>query len=251
MKRFSYLALLAPFAAFAGCSSNSSSNATVVVVADGGDGDAAQGPADAAAASCTAAAEQLLKPIDKIATAEVKVISDVNGVKTLYVDGSGGGPNNASKNPRVYVDLTAGARVDVTDKSAGASMAWDLSFKRTVIFTNSGDGGPGKGGGAVVRKAFDAVTVGDADAAKTVTEAFFDEECNPQLDPIGAPATTFSDWYDYDEATNIPTPKPANTFIVKGGTGKRFKVAITSFAGAADGGTGASTGFFLLKVAPL
>ena len=60
-------------------------------------------------------------------------------------------------------------------------------------------------------------------------------------------STTFSDWYDYDQVTHIPTPKDV-TYVVQGGTGKKYKVAITSYSGAPDGGTGQATAFYILKV---
>jgi hypothetical protein len=120
-----------------------------------------------------------------------------------------------------------------------------------VIFTNGGDAGPGQGAGALVRKLFSGVDAGDADVAALLPESFFDEECNAKTDLIGAPLTTFSEWYDYDEATSTPTPRPV-TYIVRGATGARYKVGIASFTANRDGTTeGGSTGYFLLEVAPL
>jgi hypothetical protein len=90
-----------------------------------------------------------------------------------------------------------------------------------------------------------------ADAAKVKAESFFDDQCTAKTDPIGGPLSAFSSWYDYDQATNIPTPKPNVTYVVRGGTGKLFKVAITSYTGEANGMMGTSTGYFLLNVAAL
>jgi hypothetical protein len=67
---------------------------------------------------------------------------------------------------------------------------------------------------------------------------------------VGAPNATFADWYDYDQATMIPTPKNV-TYVVRGGTGKKYKVGIKAYDGKADGTTGGSTGFFLLQVTAL
>jgi hypothetical protein len=86
------------------------------------------------------------------------------------------------------------------------------------------------------------------------TEKFFDEECNPLLDEANFLTTTFSpDWYDYDQTAAIPvTPKPNLTYVVTGGGGNKYKVAIESYKGKPDGtSTAAAGGYFLLRVAPL
>lgn len=245
MKRLLVSALGLPFA-FVACSSTT----TVTGSSSGGDGDAGAdgGPVTYA---CSAQRENVLLPIDRVSIGAVNETSA--GSNVIYVDASAGGQAQASRNPRIYVDLAGKARVDVTDVSASESKAWDLALKRTVIFTNGGDGGPGQGGAAVVAKSFDAVTAADADAATIVKESFFDAECNEKKDQFGLYlATTFSDWYDYQQTNNVPTPKPNRTYIVVGGSGKRYKVAITSFTGRPDGSTTApTTGFYLLKVAPL
>jgi hypothetical protein len=179
---------------------------------------------------CSSARDQLLLPIDKVSTGVVSVLSDADGKKTIYVDASAGGLGVAAKNPRVYVDLGAGTRVAVT--------------------TNSGDAGVGTGGAAKLAKAFASVTPADIAAATPAAESFFDADCNAKLDPTGAAKTTFADWYDYDETTNIPTPKPNVTFVVQGGTGRKYKVAIKAYDALPDGGTrnNTSTGFYLLEV---
>lgn len=245
MKRF-VLSLLF----VAGCSSSST---TPTAAPDAGDTDAGTssgGDAGSGGSQCTAAREATLKPINRVSTAAVSIVSENGGTKILYIDASAGGPAKASTTPRVYVNLESGTRVDVTDPASLESTDWDLSLKRTVIYTNGGDGGPGVGGAVMVAKSFDAVT--SADGAKVASESFFDAECNAKLDQASFLLTTFSpDWYTYDEATNGVTPKDV-TFVVVGGTGKRFKVGITSFTGKPDGSTTApSGGFFLMKVAPL
>ena len=157
---------------------------------------------------------------------------------------------NAIKNPRIYVDLGAATRVDLTDKTAPMSTAWDLALKRDKIFTNSGDAGAGQGGAASIAMTFSAVDAASANAEPLFTEKFFDADCNPQLDQTSTVATTFSDWYDYDQVTHIPSPKDV-TYVVRGGTGKKYKVAIKSYMGEADGGTGAATGYYILQVSAL
>ena len=251
MNRFCFLLLCVPaLSVFAACSSGSTSSTSGGVTPDGGADGAATTDASGGATSCTKAREDLLIPINKVSTGAVTVLSETGGVKTLYIDASGGGTANAVKNPRIYVDLEAGARVEVTDTTATASTAWDLALKRDKIFTNSGDAGPGMGGAMLIDKTFSAVNAGEANGAALVTERFFDADCNPQLDQTQTVSTTFSDWYDYDQVTHIPTPKDV-TYVVAGGTGKKYKVAITAYDGLPDGGMGMATAFYLLKVTAL
>jgi hypothetical protein len=248
--RFELLFLALPaLGLLAACSS--SSNSTATPSADGGDVPEASTDAPAGGTQCTKARDDLLLPIDKTSTGEVSVVSDEGGTKTIYVDASAGGIGGAAlKNPRIYIDLEAGAKVSVTDKSAPDSTAWDLAIKRDVIFTNSGDAGIGQGGAIQLNKSPAQVSSADASAATLERERFFDGDCNPQLDPTGAPSTTFSDWYEYDQVTHIPAPKNV-TYVVRGGTGKKYKVGLQSYSGAPDGGVSTKTGAFIIQVTAL
>lgn len=247
MNRFFLILLALPLAA---CSSSSTATPAGVTPDGGAPAEAGTTDAPSGGTQCTSARDQLLLPIDKVSTGAVSVVSDANGTKTIYVDASGGGLGSAAKNPRVYIDLGAGTRVAVTDKSAVGSKDWDLALKRSVIFTNGGDAGAGSGGAVSLPKAFASASAADVTSAKPASESFFDADCNAKLDPTGAPSTTFSDWYDYDQATNIPTPKPNVTYVVSGGTGKKYKVGIKAYDALPDGGSrnNTSTGFYLLEV---
>lgn len=239
--------LVLALSAIAACSSTSTSS---VAASDGGagtDGDIADG--GGGGTMCTSARNQLLAPVAKTSKAAVSVASTSSATKVVYVDASAGGVNGGAVNPRVYVNLDTVTRVDLTDTAAFTSAGWDLALKRTTIYSNSGDAGIGVGGAQQVSKAFASVTA--ADATAVAAESFFDDMCTAKTDPIGGPLSAFSDWYDYDMATNIPTPKSNVTYIVRGGTGKLFKVAIKSYTGLADGGAGTATGYFLLDVAAL
>ncbi len=250
MNRFFFLcSCVSTLGLFAACSSSRSSTSGGVPADDGGT-DAATTDASGSATSCTKAREDLLIPIGKVSTGAVTVLSDTGGVKKLYIDASGGGTANAIKNPRIYVDLEAGARVEVTDTTATMSTAWDLALKRDKIFTNGGDAGPGMGAAMILDKTFSAVNAAEANGTALVPEKFFDADCNPQVDQTQTVSTTFSDWYDYDQVTHIPTPKDV-TYVVAGGTGKKYKVAITAYDGLPDGGMGMATAFYLLEVTAL
>ncbi len=262
MKRLLALAFAAPLTLgfFAGCTKVQDVSSSVpdasgptttldpdAMAPDSGDPQ----PAPPAEQECTAARKTHLGPVTKVSTGEVKVVGTADGVTTLYVDASAGGPSQAAASPRVYIKLS-GTRVDVDDNDAFTSTAWDLALKRVDIFTNSGDAGPGQGGAALVKKAFDAVTATDADKAEILAEEFFDEECNGLRDEASFIITTFSGWYDYAVGGG-PSVRPNQTFIVRGANGSsRYKVGVVSYTGKSDGSTdGQATGRFILKVAAL
>lgn len=253
MNRFFFLLCVPAIALFGACSSSTSNTGTPTPTTDGGTEPEGGGMTDApmGGTQCSKARDDLLLPIDKVSTGAVTVVSDTGGVKTLYVDATGGGFNTSSKSPRVYVALADGTKVSVTDKTAPMSTDWDLALRRSVIWTNSGDAGVGQGGALVVEKSFASVTAADATDSAIAAESFFDADCKAKTDPTGAPATTFSDWYEYDQATNMITGPRAVTYIVRGGTGKKYKVGIKAYDGAPDGGKGTASGAFIIQVAAL
>lgn len=241
MKSASILALVL---LAAGCSSSSSTSPQ----------DSGAAPVDAgkeaAAVTCTSARDQLLKPIAQVSTGAVTVIKTEGDVRTFYVDATAGGPTGASTKPRVYLNLDSGARVDIDDVSAETSTDWDLAFKRSVVFSNGGDAGPGAGGVGFVKKDFAAVSAADEAAAAVGVENFLNDDCEPQLDRINNPLTAFGEWYDYDTATNVLTPA-ARVYLVKSASGKLYKLQFLTFYANPDGSTGSTGGRFTLKVAPL
>lgn len=205
---------------------------------------------DAGGPSCTAALDALLTPKDAVSSGDVAVLSDEDGVRTLYVDASAGGTMAAAENPRLYLDLAAARRVDVTDLAARESTEWDLALKRPVLFSNGGDGGPGSGGAVFVETGFDAVTRTDAEALSIPAESFVDGECAPKLDATNAVRTSFDGWYAYDTANNTLAPTPG-TWIVKGGRGALFKLEILSYYATPEGDTGGASGHYTLRVGAL
>lgn len=216
----------------------------------GGDArDSTDAGKDGGGTMCTAALDQMLKPIAQVSTGTVSVLSDVAGVKTVYVDATAGNIGVQDTYPRVYVRLDTGARVDVDDKAARTSPDWDLAFKRPIIFTNGGVVSTGQGGAAGVAKTFDQVTSADIPGTFPV-EALVDKDCNPQTDATGAPKTTFTDWYVYNMM--LVTPKPNWTYVVKGGSGKVYKVGILTYYGTPQGGlSGGNSAQYIIKVAAL
>lgn len=231
-----------------GCGSSTTTPATAT---DTGVADTAEASVDTGpvGTECTSARDTALGPQDKVSTGEVKIISDMGGVKTLFVDATAGGFSGAKNNPYTYVKFATGARVDITDKEAFTSLEWDLALKRASLHTNSGDAGLGKGGaGFKAGAAFDSLTPADESLAKP--EKWFDAECQPSLDATGTIETSFKGWYSYEDTGMRVTPKPG-VFVVKGAAGDLYKVEITSYYGTSTGGMGTASASYILKVAPL
>ncbi len=218
----------------------------------GGAGAGSAGNSGAAGASqftsmCTAARATALGANDNVSSGAVSVVSSSAGVTTLYVDATAGGMTDAASNPWTFVSLASSAQVEVTDLSSVQSTAWDLALKRSQIYTNSGDGGPGNGGAVLLDKEFDAVTRADTADALFTPETFFDGECNPNVQMLtGALYTSFVDWYAYDENTHVLTPA-GGTYLVRGGTGKLYKLAFESYYATPNGGMGNVSADYLLK----
>ena len=195
---------------------------------------------------CSAARAQLIGEVDVESRGDVKVLSLTAGVTTLYVNATSGGSNGGTANPWTFVSLDQAARVSVTDVTALRSTAWDLAFKRALIYGNDGDGGPGHAGGLLLDKEFAQVTRADAQAAEYIDERFFDEDCNPTVDLTGQVYTSFADWYEYDTATHVLTPA-AGTWVVRGATGHLFKLQFETYYATPSGGMGTTGGAYLLK----
>jgi hypothetical protein len=204
-----------------------------------------------AGASCTAAREQLLKPIASVSVGQVIVLDDMAGAKTIYIDAAAGGSAAAATNPRFYLNLETLMRAEVTDQASETDLTWDLAVKRPILFTNSGSGGAGQGGAVFLPGSdFESVNTTSAAGKTFARESFFDQNCEPQIDQTGAVKTSFDGWYNYDTSTNQVTPK-AGTWLVKGATSKLYKMEIRGYYSAPDGGVGVAGGRYILRVKAL
>jgi len=200
--------------------------------------------------NCSAARAQQLGAIDSVSTGAVQLLSNTAGVKTLYVDATAGGQNGATTHPWIFIALGDATKASVTDVTSVQSLGWDLAIKRALIYTNGGEGGPGQGASAFVDKDFASVTSADATSAEFYSEKFFDADCNPVVDLTGAASTSFSTWYAYDEASHVLSPV-SGTWLVKGATGKLFKLRFKSYYATPSGGMGSAGGAYLLEIGAL
>jgi hypothetical protein len=184
------------------------------------------------AASCDTVRAGLLGPVNTVSTGLVQVTSDANAaLVTMVIDASAGGYQVAANNPYIYVNLAAKARVDVSDLQADSSTAWDLALKRDNIRSNGGDSGPGNAQvAALVGADFDTTTAAAATDADFAQDSFIDAAtCEPSVDAVGKPLTTFDGWYDYDAATNGVAPAD-RVYLVRGVNGTSlYKLKITGY----------------------
>ncbi|MEY3560615.1 MAG: hypothetical protein RIS12_1048 [Bacteroidota bacterium] len=97
---------------------------------------------------------------------------------------------------------------------------WDLAFSGTIIRVNNQTSGPGFGGAFVYNGAFDALTAVPTDSVFRVDNH-----------PISYAITRGSGraWYTYDGPTNLLTPIPGRTLVIKTATGKYAKVEILNY----------------------
>ncbi|MEM1348503.1 MAG: HmuY family protein [Myxococcota bacterium] len=124
---------------------------------------------------------------DKTSEGTITVTED-GGVWSATMDASAGGLMMSSSNAFLYLDLDEKQKVDVTDMSAVTQeTSWELAFKRTSIFINGGDHGPG--GVEIARLTgvnFDGVTSADIPAEEAfVTEESVDDACQVLAPPSG------------------------------------------------------------------
>jgi hypothetical protein len=113
----------------------------------------------------------------------------------------------------VYYSLSTGAQVTGADT---ATNKWDLKFKSTSIFVNSGTSGSGTTQAQVVSSTFETLTVAPADGYKA--------------DATGANAIT--GWYTYTAETapqHAILTVPGKILVVKTSAGNYAKVEIISY----------------------
>ena len=123
-----------------------------------------------------------------VATTSI-MASESDGVWTATIDASAGGFMGASMNPFIYLDLDTGQKVDVGGKPAlTGPVDWDIAFRRTATFLNSGD--MAAGSVEITRltgTSFDAVTAADvpADGDFIQEDAIEDGACIVYMPPSG------------------------------------------------------------------
>jgi hypothetical protein len=166
-----------------------------------------------------AALPSQFRPIAEVSTGLVNVTNS-GGVWSGTIDGTAGGLSQAADNPYIYVDLRTGAKVDITDLDAYSSQTWDIALKRASLRSNGGDSGPGMRSVSIVTGA-------------TTLDDFADAECQYLQIPGGEPNSAFGEWYDYDDATHIVTPK-VEVYVFERGDGTHTALRVIDYYGDAS-----------------
>ncbi len=108
----------------------------------------------------------------------------------------------------------------VVPSSDSATNKWDIAFRGTSIITNSGNSGPGNGGGFVFTGLFDDLKTIPADSTFKTDNA-----------PSAYAITSGSNkgWYIYNAPVNLITPIPGRVLVIRTATGKYAKVEILNY----------------------
>jgi hypothetical protein len=177
----------------------------------------------------TAALPLQWRPIAMVSTGQV-VTSSADGVTSASIDATAGGLAGAADNPYVYVDLAGAVKVDVDDTASYTSGNWDLAFKRASIRVDSGDSGSGQVTVATVAAASLAEVTAAPPDADFHADDWSSDDCVIAMTRSGEPLTAFGEWFDYDDATHVLTPK-ANVYVVKAHDGLLYKLRIQTYYG--------------------
>ncbi len=100
------------------------------------------------------------------------------------------------------------------------STRWDLAFAGTILRVNNATSGPGGGGAFVYNGTFESLTSVPTDSTFRVDNH-----------PISYAITRGSGkaWYTYDGPTNLLTPIPGRTLVIRTANGQRAKVEILNY----------------------
>lgn len=149
----------------------------------------------------------------------------------VTLDAGLGGAAMAAESSWVYVDVTAGELVALSDVDAFESDTWTLAFKRTEIRSNGEDSGPGAWMVTRVEgTTFDAASAGRN--AEWATDDFVDDTtCEVRTEGRGTPVTAFGIWYDYDpESHAVSAPEGVVYVLYDAATHGAYRVEIETYA---------------------
>lgn len=116
-----------------------------------------------------------------------------------------------------FFSLESGQWIPNADSN---STRWDLAFAGTTIRINNATSGPGAGGAFVFNGTFESLLSVPTDSVFRIDNH-----------PISYAITRGSGkaWYTYDGPTNLLTPIPGRTLVIRTVTGKFAKVEILNY----------------------
>ncbi len=121
-------------------------------------------------------------------------------------------------------------RYDESNRADSASTTWDLAFQSTNVLVNGGTSGPGEAAAYVAEQPFQDVTTVKTDAFETD---------NANEGTFAIPQGSGNGWYNYNRETNVVSPLPGRTVVVRTADGEAYaKVRFVSYyKGAPDNPT--------------
>ena len=163
--------------------------------------------------------DKLPKTVDQRAYA-VETIGKITTVKNLPADtiigtNSIGQPVGAGRYS--FFSLETGQWISNADSN---STKWDLAFAGTVVRINNATSGPGAGGAFVFNGTFESLS-------SIPTDSVFRLDNHPVAYAI--PRGSGRAWYTYDGPTNLLTPIPGRTLVIRTATGKFAKVEMLNY----------------------
>ena len=163
--------------------------------------------------------DKLPKTVDQRAYV-IETIGKITTVKNLPADtiigtNSIGQPVGAGRYS--FFSLETGQWIPNIDSN---STRWDLAFAGTTIRINNATSGPGAGGAFVFYGTFESLQSVPTDSVFRIDNH-----------PVSYAITRGSGraWYTYDGPTNLLTPIPGRTLVIRTATGKFAKVEILNY----------------------
>lgn len=129
-------------------------------------------------------------------------VMEESGIASASIDAASGGVAMASEESFVYLDLDAGAKLQLTDVQAYENEEWDIGFRRTKIRLNGADSGPGAWQAASTGSDWEGATNPPGADAEWFRDDFVDEHCEVTTGPRGKVEFGFAQWYDYDSLSH-------------------------------------------------
>lgn len=116
-----------------------------------------------------------------------------------------------------FFSLESGQWIPNSDSN---SNRWDLAIAGTIVRVNNATSGPGGGGAFVYNGTFESLTAVPTDSVFRVDNH-----------PVSYAITRGSGraWYTYDGPTNLLTPIPGRTLVIRTASGQRAKVEILNY----------------------
>jgi hypothetical protein len=198
--------------------------------------DAAAPPLDARTSAPDAALREVPCVDDQFArlmlfeapsTGAVREEGSTPGEFQTFIDATAGGLTTNQSFTYGRFTATGLQKVEIGDEEAFRSLDWDIAFRRYVLRTNGGVGGPGDV--RVARTAAGTTFAGLTSVPPELgyrTEAYYTESCGYVADVgIGAPVTALSSFWSYTSCLQMTH----NVYVLALQSGRHVKLEVLSY----------------------